>query len=90
MERSGTMMSQDVVEGRKGGAMILWCFVDMRGKYRCGCCSMRNYSRRSLDILAGPKHGAGPSSLIPFAVRAKRRSAKPYPALPLIDIPLLT
>ena len=34
MERSGTMMSQDVVEGRKGGAMILWCFVDMRGKYR--------------------------------------------------------
>ena len=34
MERSGTMMNQDVVEGRKGGAMILWCFVDMRGKYR--------------------------------------------------------
>ena len=42
MERSGTMMNQGVVEGRKGGAMILWCFVDMRGKYRGCCCSMRN------------------------------------------------
>ena len=31
MERSGTMMNQGVVEGRKGGAMILCCFVDMRG-----------------------------------------------------------